>query len=199
MRKILFLLLFLTGCGSLHPADAIIVLGGGIREDGSMQPMTQARLEKGIDLFLDENAPLMVVSGRWTYFSDKQYLITEADAMYEYAINNGVAFDQILKEPQSQDTFSSALNTYTLLSERNITSVIVVTSDFHTFRADYLFSKVFDDVQIVTVPSGADVWDTINQYLKEGIGIAATVLLFPPGTGPERMETFQHCCNPGEF
>ena len=199
MRRILIILLFLTGCVTpLHHADAIVVLGGGIRDDSTMQPLTQARIEHGISLFLDDDAPLVLVSGRWSYLSGKEHLVTEADAMYDYAIHNGVASDHVLQDKRAQDTLASALNAYRLLAPRNVTSVIIVTSDFHAFRTHYIFSKFFDDVQVASVTNEEGIADALPQYLKEGIGIAGTITLFPPGTGRERIESFQTCCSPGE-
>ena len=47
--------------------DAIIVLGGGINDDGSIPEIPSLRLKKGIKLFQKDLSRKIILSGKWGF------------------------------------------------------------------------------------------------------------------------------------
>lgn len=120
--------------------DAIIVLTGGINENGTLSKIGMERADKAIEL--SGNVPI-VVSGYWTFLVNYTPAISEAQAMKIYAEAAG-AQGEVFAEENSLDTLGGAYFTKINFAEKNNWSkIIVVTSDFHMQRTRYLFKKVY--------------------------------------------------------
>lgn len=127
---------------SLTPANAIIVLSGDdVRGD---------RAARAAKLFKDDWAPVVVASGSEirTYFS-------ETDLEMRDLTQNGVPASAIIPLRQTDlYTLAEARDLRTLVLARGWRKVIVVTSNFHTRRARYIFRHVFPpSVQVEVTPS----------------------------------------------
>jgi vancomycin permeability regulator SanA len=85
--------------------DVIIVLAGGINPDGSLPNITKYRVEKGVELYKQEVAPFLLMSGSWSFMLNYIPPITEAKAMGDYAVKLGVPKDRILLEEKFQKSF----------------------------------------------------------------------------------------------
>jgi len=125
-------------------SDVIIILARGVEQDGSLPPDPMARVRKGVELFKANVAPVIIMSGSWTYHIDISPSRTEAAAMKAYAVSLGVPEAAIIEETRSKDTLGNAYFSKTDFCEpsgwRNI---VVVTSDDHLERSKYIFTKVF--------------------------------------------------------
>lgn len=123
--------------------DVIIILGGGIEPDGSLPEIPKFRINKGVELFKSGVAPKIIVSGNYGFWLEKEPPRSEAEAMEEYVISLGVPESAILKEDVSKDTIGNAyfcrLN---FLEPSNWKNIVVVTSDYHISRTQYIFEKV---------------------------------------------------------
>jgi uncharacterized SAM-binding protein YcdF (DUF218 family) len=72
-------------------------------------------------------------------------------------IERGVPKDRIIRFPHDSDnTREEALALRSLSTEKNWHSVIVVTSNYHTRRARYIFQRVFPESVAVRVASARD-------------------------------------------
>lgn len=149
----------------------IVVLGGGLRDSGSLRPnieLTEESMRQtacGADLYRRGIAPSLVVTG-----GDAQVFGSgpaEAAVMKEWAIRLGVPPDSILIENQARTTYENAVRTKDLLGDR--TSIILVTSAAHMPRAAALFrTQGFD---VIPSPCGfhernrvAEGWDTLSIF-----------------------------------
>jgi len=74
-------------------ADCILVLGAGLKPDGSPNHMLQDRLDQGIALYKAGAAPKLLLSG-----DNGQVEYDEVNAMKEYALNAGVAIGDIFMD-----------------------------------------------------------------------------------------------------
>lgn len=108
-------------------ADAIVAISGGD---------TEARTNEAIALYKNGWAPLLVFSGA---AQDKSGP-SNAQAMQNYALEKGVPSDAIILEEYGETTKQNAENTQSIFSERDITSVILVTSGYHQRRAGLEFN-----------------------------------------------------------
>ncbi len=113
----------------LHPADAILVVGGESREGD--------RVMHAVKLYKRGLAPLLVLSG--TPLGFRTY---EADVMQRHAQFLGVPADRILAVKHDSDsTREEAGVVVPILKARGLKEVILVTANYHTARAKRIFAQ----------------------------------------------------------
>jgi uncharacterized SAM-binding protein YcdF (DUF218 family) len=122
--------------------DAIVVLGGGVLEPGTLRPMadlssySKNRVICAVDLYEQGYAPKLVFSGgNGRAFKDA---LKDAPEMKRWAERLGVPKDAIVIEDQSRTTYENATETKRLLGP---ISIVLVTSASHLPRATALFNK----------------------------------------------------------
>lgn len=139
-------------------ADAIIVLARGIDQNGVLQKDTVPRVEKAAKLYAKKVAPLIVMSGSWSFHLATPPARTEATAMKEHAEHLGVPAEAVLEETSSQDTIGNAYFVKKLFCEKNNwKDLVVVTSEDHLERTRYVFDKIFGAEYILTYEVGDNV------------------------------------------
>lgn len=100
------------------------------------------------------DAPVIILSSGWSYALEKPPKITEAQAMKQYAIRFGATENSILLEEYSRDTAGNAYFTkIKILKPNSWHKVIVVTSDYHEARSEYLFRKILGPAYMITMVS----------------------------------------------
>lgn len=110
--------------------DAIIVLGCKV-EDGIPSLMLANRLEKGIDVYNKLHTKI-IVSGD----GSKE---DEVNVMGNYLINSGINIDDIIKDQSGYATYDSI---YRAKNKYELKKIVIVTQDFHIYRALYLADKL---------------------------------------------------------
>ncbi len=108
-------------------ADFILVLGAGIKEDGTPSVMLRDRLDTAHALYEKGCAPRILVSGDT---SGAHY--DEIAAMRNYLIECGVPGSAILTDGEGYSTHESMENT---VKQHGKCSVIIVTQKYHLSRA----------------------------------------------------------------
>src|SRR5688572_16338100 len=120
------------------PADVIIVLGGGVRRDGTLTVVSRARVEHALALYRIGVAPRLIMTGKCGFFLKKP--VTEAASMAGYARQHNIPADAILIEEHARHTLGNAcLTREHFLAPNHWRRVHIVTSDFHARRAEALF------------------------------------------------------------
>ncbi|WP_410565524.1 YdcF family protein [Amycolatopsis sp. cmx-4-61] len=110
--------------------DAVIVLGCGLAGE-RVPPLLAGRLDRAIRLQEREaKPPLLVVSGG----RGAGETVTEAEAMQAYLRDRGVPEDRIVREDQAETTEENLRFSAELLPA-DARRVVVVTSNYHVFRA----------------------------------------------------------------
>ena len=121
-------------------AEAIVVLGNRPPTDGRgrVEPETNRRVERGVELYQRGHAPILLMTGGTAPRGD-----VESEVMRALAIELGVPERAIRIETKSQNTIENARLTKKLLSEQGETTrrpeIILVTSPCHLGRARRLF------------------------------------------------------------
>jgi len=124
--------------------DVLIVPGGGIDKYGRLKPTSLQRVDKAVELFKEGVTEYVIFSGAWSFMYTYKPPVTEARAMQEYAITNGIPYDKILLDEESRDTIGNAyFPKVRIIKPRGWRNVMVVTSEFHLKRTQYVFEKVF--------------------------------------------------------
>lgn len=125
------------GC---HAADVIVAVSGGD---------TQARTNEAVKLYKNGWAPKLIFSGA---AADKTGP-SNAKAMREQAIHEGVPQGAIITEERSETTRQNAQLSSSVLASNDDRRVILVTSAYHQRRAGLEFrSTVGANTQIVNHP-----------------------------------------------
>jgi uncharacterized SAM-binding protein YcdF (DUF218 family) len=128
----------------LEHSDAIIIL--------SDDNFYADRATRGSQVFREGMAPLVVASGRRL-----RPHAGIAELMEHDLIERGVPKDKILRVPHDADnTREEAEALAQLAMQRKWKSVIVVTSNYHTRRARYIFEKIFPAGVVIRVTGARD-------------------------------------------
>lgn len=158
---------------NLDKADALIVLG----DDNFYAD----RATRGAQLFREGKAPVIVASGRRLRPN-----AGIAELMEHDLVERGVPRDKIVRFVHDGDsTLEEAQALAGLVKGKRWRSVIVVTSNFHTRRARYIFRRVFPQGMEVRVASARDGdfdpehwWEkrkSIKELTREFAGMVVTV------------------------
>ena len=115
-------------------ADCIIVLGAGVRSDGTPSDMLRDRILQGIALYEQGCAPVLIMSG------DSQHpdSYDEVGVMKQYAMDAGVPEEAILTDPAGLSTADSMKN---LAATGDYQTVIIVSQTYHLYRAVFLAQR----------------------------------------------------------
>ncbi|MFA6908743.1 MAG: YdcF family protein [Patescibacteria group bacterium] len=119
------------------PADVIIVLGGGLEKDGSVGEGVYERIDQGVALLDQSLAPYILMSGGPVQNTSWN----ESEQMSQYAQSLGVPPQNIMRESESTSTEENARYSQEILSQRGWSTVLLVTSPFHTRRACRVFRQ----------------------------------------------------------
>ena len=122
--------------------DAIVVLGGGIDEKGSLRPTTEPssysrnRTTCGVDLYQQGHAPTLVLTG-----GDGRIIGTgpkEAVEMRRWAVRLVVPESATMIDTEARNTYENATGAKRLLGPA---SILLVSSASHLPRAVPVFTK----------------------------------------------------------
>ena len=149
------------GEGSLY--EAIVVVAGGMTDDGTLPPWVTSRLDFTLEEYnrhvAASSTAYVVLSGSATPHKPPTkakggFILHESTAMAEYLIERGVAPEHILKDTASMDTIGNAYMCLVMHAvPRNWRKVLVVTSEFHMGRTRAAFEWVWN--LYVPGPNGA--------------------------------------------
>jgi len=129
---------------SLEKSDAIIIL--------SDDNYYGDRATRAAELFRQNLAPVVVASG-----VRLRPNASIAELMTHDLIERGVPKENILPFPQDADNTREEAESLRKLSQsKSWKSVIVVTSNYHTRRAKYIFKKVFPETVAIRIASARD-------------------------------------------
>lgn len=138
------------------PPVAIIILG-------TTKPMLNDRLETALDYVKNKyKDAYIILSG------GGNYLETEANLMYEFFIKHGISPQRLIKEEDSLDTVGNALFSYLTLQNINVKkgNILLVTSDFHSPRALFLFRNIFPNTYKIALATAQSSEGTKNNLVR---------------------------------
>ena len=115
-------------------ADCILVLGAGIKDEETPTPMLKDRLDVGIELYRLGVAPKILLSG-----DNGQVEYNEIHVMLNYAKEAGVPEEDIFCDHAGFSTYDSMYRAGSIFDAER---VIVVTQEYHQYRALYIGKKL---------------------------------------------------------
>ena len=114
--------------------DCILILGAGVRSDGTPTPMLRDRLISGIEAYRAGRAPLIVISG-----DSENAEYRETDAMEKMLTDNGVPSKAIICDGYGLSTYESI---WRIKKVYGFDNILIVTQKYHLHRAIYLAEKM---------------------------------------------------------
>ncbi len=119
----------------------IVVMGFGLRPDGSIRPELEDRLEVALASAIKYPYAYLLVTGGQTGAVEG---VTEAGQMAAWLQNKGLDKKRIIQEKQSLSTTANAVNTYKLLTRSypSVSKIAVISSDYHITQSCALFAAM---------------------------------------------------------
>lgn len=140
-------------------AQCIIVLGAGIRYDGSPSTILGDRLDTAIELYKRGAAPKIVMSGDNTLST-----YNEVMAMCNYAVEHGVSREDVFCDHAGINTYDSMYRLKTVFGAKR---ALVVTQQYHLYRAVYVARGLGIDAR--GVASDAHEYADMDNYEKREV------------------------------
>ena len=144
--------------------DAIIVLGAQVKPDGTPSLQLQWRIDAAAQAWKDRNC-LVVVCGA----QGANEPAPEAHVMRDELIKQGVDADSILMDDQSFNTRQNIANAVKLMEGREVSHVLVVTSDYHLPRAMAIAEDAGLDASGLGSPTKLGLRFWVKNHGREGL------------------------------
>ena len=160
-------------------ADAIVVLGTTLDDNGSLPAHGRQRVERAARVYAQGVAPRVIFSGQCGLGVDVPPACSEASAMAEFAVALGVPREAVLLEEESRDTIGNAY----FVARRHLepngwSSVRVITSDFHVPRTSWVFERILGpDYDVAFSPATTELDGTIISARARAEGDITTFLM----------------------
>jgi len=146
----------------LEKADAIIVLSGSLPD----------RMMEAVDIYKEGYAPLIILTKELKPEGYDELLKSGIKIPEGHDLNQAIAVKLgvpesalVIIDKRADSTYSEAEVVYGFLKKRDLKSVILVTSKYHTTRAKIIFNHVtHGEIKIITRPSKYDSFDPKNWW-----------------------------------
>ena len=121
--------------------DCVLILGAGLKADGTPNHMLEDRLKVGIEAAKKLGVKYILMSG-----DDSGEYYNEPAAMKKYAMEQGVPEDMILLDGKGFSTFESITRAGDVYGFDN---VVIITQEYHLYRALHIADRC--DIEAVGV------------------------------------------------
>ena len=136
----------------LPEAEVVLVLGARVYERGIMSGMFQDRVETALDLYEEEKVEKILISGD---HGREDY--DEVNTAKDYLLDKGVKSEDIFLDHAGFDTYDSLYRAREIFE---VSSVIVVTQNFHLPRAVYIGRKL--DLEIYGLSADKHLYANVD-------------------------------------
>lgn len=154
--------------------DYIIILGCGIRKDGTLTPLLRGRVDSALKFEREQfestgKHAVFVPSGG----QGADEVIAEGEAMERYLLEKGVEPERILREDESVNTFQNMKFSKHLIEKRcgdiKNKKIAFATTNYHIFRGYILAQK--NGFHAEGISAKTKPYFFMNAFLREFIGL----------------------------
>lgn len=149
---------------------AVIVLGCQVRGE-TPSTMLARRLDAALETLSEYPDAVCVVSGGKGSGED----ISEAEAMRRYLVERGISDERIILEDRSVDTRGNIRYSAELLKERGIDSAVIVTNEFHQYRADIYARR--NGLTVGHHSGKTPLHNLLNYWVREWAALFASIVV----------------------
>lgn len=153
--------------------EYVIVLGAGLIDGEKVTPLLAKRIDRAIQFYRKQSQetlspPQLLMSGG----QGPDEKIPEAQAMREYALEQGIPAEDILMEAQSTDTLENMRFSKEIMEREKPAGyhAIFTSNNYHIFRAGMYAEEV--DLKIDGIGSKTARYYLPNAFLREFIAVA---------------------------
>ncbi len=140
--------------------DYIVVLGAGLIGE-KVSPLLAGRIKRGIEIYrLNPGAKIIMTGGQ-----GPQEEIPEGEAMADYAIQQGIPFEDIIVERKARNTAQNIAFAHELMKPNS--KFCLVTNYFHLYRALVLAKR--QGLDCVGYGVRTKWYFTLNAFIREFI------------------------------
>lgn len=150
-------------CGKEN-LDYIIVLGAQMKPAGP-SAVLKFRLDAAYDYMMANEGTICIVSGG----QGSNEPCSEAEGMYQYLTEKGIASERLVMEDRSTDTSENIAYSMALIGRKDV-SVGIVTNNFHVFRGVHL-AKASGFQDVYGIAARSNVYFQLNNMVREFFGI----------------------------
>lgn len=143
------------------PVDAIVVLGAGVYQDGSLSPILKNRMDRTISLYQMGLAKQIICSG-----DHRLGEYDEVDHMVEYLVVHKIPEENIDYDYEGFSTLESMENVAKTFGMKRI---ILVTQQYHLYRGIYLGGHFGMDVYGAEAEQAGVFTGRLYRTLREDI------------------------------
>ena len=136
-------------------ADCILVLGCGVRSDGTPSAMLEDRLKQAITLYTNGAAPKLLMSGDHGHTD-----YDEVNTMKNYAMQAGVPSEDIFMDHAGFSTYESVYRAKSIFQAEKI---LIVTQEYHLHRALHIAKALGVEAYGIS----ADLRDYSGQFYRD--------------------------------
>lgn len=156
----------ISGFGAKGKADLdyIVVLGAQVKKSGPSRVL-RYRLDTAYDYLVENKDTVCIVSGG----QGGNEPCTEAQGMYTYLVERGIAPERIVQEDTSVNTVENLTNSKAFLEGQDA-SVGIVTSNFHIFRSIHI-ARHLGMTNAVGIAAGSTRSYLPNNMVRECLGV----------------------------
>ena len=149
--------------------DFILILGCRTKKDGTLTNILKARVDRAIEFFRMQkekaNKDLIFVPSGGKGVDET---ISEADAMKNYLLEQGIKAENILVENKSKNTIENMKLSNNLINEKMPDAKVAFsTTNYHVFRAGIIASEQNMLVEGIGAKTKTYFW--INAFIREFI------------------------------
>jgi uncharacterized SAM-binding protein YcdF (DUF218 family) len=146
--------------GQAKPHEVVVVLTGD-----------HTRIPKAIELLRRRESEFLLISGAGASLKD---LVNQQG---DSSTNIHEVWQKIRLESQSTSTIENARNSIPLLVKANVQNVVLVTSDYHMFRALKIFQRLGPSLVYTAFPVTSDFSDLFSRHVEKWPGGAWKIAL----------------------
>ena len=161
---------------ALTDVDCILVLGCGVRDDGSPSDMLADRLKQGVALYGMNAAPKLLMSGD---HGRTEY--NEVGAMKRYAVDADIPSEDVFMDHAGFSTYESLYRAKEIFGADKI---ILVTQEYHLYRALYIADRMGIEAYGVSADYRTYVGQTVREVreMMARIKDVVTTIIWPEPT-----------------
>lgn len=157
----------MISAASKEPAEntTLVVLGCRVYGERASLSMVE-RLEGAYDYLQDNSKAVCILSGGQGSGEN----ITEAECMYRYLVDKGIAAERLYKEEKSTSTKENLAFSLELMKELGLpTEIAIATSEYHQYRAGVIAEEL--GITATAVNGKTAWWLFPTYYIRELYGI----------------------------
>ena len=158
-----------------HPRDFLIILGCGLRPDGTPTPLLAGRVDAALNYAHEQEksggtAPTFVPSGG----QGPDEACSEAESMRRYLAERGVDDARILPEDRSTNTRQNFAYSADVIADHGEAErpVAFATTNYHVFRGYVYAHDAGLAAEGIAAPTKLYFWP--NAFLREFVGLLAS-------------------------